>query len=202
VHLWRGFTLMRRGDLLDAAESLQQALDEFELYGYGADAKLYAGGFLALAQLAAAGPAAARRTLERTGPPLTYSNGSRFWRTARLTLLVQEGRSEEARRLARELRTRHGWIDNPSDSPWRSLEALALDGLGRHDEALAAAEEELAAARRWGAPGTVGPALRVLGTLRGDPELLEQAVELLRASPRRLELALALAAHGEELVAA
>ena len=42
VHLWRGFTLMRRGDLVDAIESLEQALDEFELYGYGADAKLYA----------------------------------------------------------------------------------------------------------------------------------------------------------------
>ena len=201
VHLWRGFTLMRRGDLVDAIESLEQALDEFELYGYGADAKLYAGGFLALSQLAASGPAAARRTLERTGPPLTYSNGSRFWRTGRLTLLVQEGRAEEARRLARELRARHGWIDNPSDSPWRSLEALALERLGRRDEALAAAEEELAAARRWGAPGTVGPALRVLGTVRRDPETLEEAVELLAASPRRLELAVALAAHGEALAA-
>src|SRR5262249_58719413 len=54
------------------------------------------------------------------------------------------------------------------------------------------------AGRRWGAPGRVGRALRVLGSVRGSagmPEL-EEAVAVLDGSIARLELAKALAALG------
>ena len=83
----------------------------------------------------------------------------------------------------------------------RSHAARALDRLGRTDEAIALVESELADARRWGAPGTVGPALRVLGLLRREEgtALLEEAVTVLERSHARLELAKALADLGAAL---
>jgi DNA-binding CsgD family transcriptional regulator len=99
---------------------------------------------------------------------------------------------------AAAIRTRFPHVPNPAAGPWRSLEAQALDRLGRREEALAVAEEELALARAWGAPWTVGRALRVLGTLRRADglDLLEEAVQVLEGSPARLEHAKALAAAG------
>jgi DNA-binding CsgD family transcriptional regulator len=93
----------------------------------------------------------------------------------------------------------HGHVRLPTSMWVRSSAALALDRLGRHDEAIALLEEELADARRWGAPGTVGPALRMLGLLRGDLALLEEAVGVLETSHARLELAKALADLGAAL---
>ncbi len=56
-------------------------------------------------------------------------------------------------------------------------------------------------ARAWGAPGTVGAALRLLGTLQGDAglPLLEEAVSVLAPSLAQLEHAKALAALGTAL---
>ncbi len=73
--------------------------------------------------------------------------------------------------------------------------------LGRRDEAVALAREELELARAWGAPTGLGRSLRVLGELLGKDGIaeLEQAVELLEASDQRLERARALAALGAEI---
>ena len=62
-------------------------------------------------------------------------------------------------------------------------------------------EEELAAARRFGAPSAIARTLRVLGTLRGDDgiDTLQEAVDVAAASPARYELARSLAALGEVL---
>ncbi len=61
---------------------------------------------------------------------------------------------------------------------------------------LRAAGQELAAARRWGAPGTLARALRLLGTVRREDghELLREAVLIAEGSPARLEHAKALVA--------
>jgi ATP/maltotriose-dependent transcriptional regulator MalT len=90
---------------------------------------------------------------------------------------------------------------NPGWMPWRSLKAEALDALGRRRAAVALVREELELARRWGAPRTVGRTLRVLGRLEREQGLdhLREAVELLAASPARLEHAKALAALGSAL---
>jgi len=76
--------------------------------------------------------------------------------------------------------------------------AQTLDGLGRRDEAIALATEELEIARGWGSAATVGRSLRVLGTLERDDGLehLEEACTLLAGTPARLEQAKALAALG------
>jgi DNA-binding CsgD family transcriptional regulator len=82
-------------------------------------------------------------------------------------------------------------IANPAWAPWRGLKARALAGLGRLDEAVALAEEEVARLRRWGAASSLGPSLRVLGELRGDAgvEELREAVEVLSGTTAALEAA-------------
>lgn len=87
------------------------------------------------------------------------------------------------------------YVANPAIVPWRSRAAGIAAELGRGDLATALAEDELAAARRWGSPGAVGRALRALGTARRDAgaiSTLERAIELLDLADLRYELMAAL----------
>jgi DNA-binding CsgD family transcriptional regulator len=197
LHLWHGFALLQLGELTDAEESLRAAQAEFDTWGFGITALRYTSAFLATILAERGRLDEARAMLERARPHLdAWADGSRFWRAANLALLVAEGRDEEALAAYEEFTRQHAWITLPAATHPRSSAARALDRLGRSDEAIALAESELADARRWGAPGTVGPVLRVLGNLRGDVSLLEQAVEVLEDSRSRLELAKALADLG------
>ena len=63
----------------------------------------------------------------------------------------------------------------------------------------ALAREELELARRFGAPRAIGIALRTLGVIGGDLDALREAVDVLAASPARLEHARALADLGVAL---
>jgi DNA-binding CsgD family transcriptional regulator len=86
-------------------------------------------------------------------------------------------------------------VCNPAVVPWRSRAALGAIAIHRFDLAVALAEEELAAARRWGAPRTVGCALHALAIARRGDEsiaLLEQAVELFDLAQTHTELMQAL----------
>jgi DNA-binding CsgD family transcriptional regulator len=79
---------------------------------------------------------------------------------------------------------------NPAFIAWRSPAALALHQLGERDEALPLAREEVELARAWGAPRALGAALRVAGLVEEGPrglDLLEEAVQVLRDSPAKLE---------------
>jgi DNA-binding CsgD family transcriptional regulator len=81
---------------------------------------------------------------------------------------------------------------NPAFMAWRSQAALALLQLGRPEEAAPLAEQELELARAWGAPRTLGAALRAAGLVAGGKEglaLLQEAVEVLADSPAKLEQA-------------
>jgi DNA-binding CsgD family transcriptional regulator len=73
-----------------------------------------------------------------------------------------------------------------------------LSALGRRDEAVAAAEQEVENARLWGAPSIVGRSLRVLGEIQRQDgeETLREAVATLDRSPARLERAKARASLG------
>ncbi|MBV9820023.1 MAG: AAA family ATPase [Solirubrobacterales bacterium] len=80
-------------------------------------------------------------------------------------------------------------------SDWVPTAASALEQLGRHDDATALAERELAAARAFGAARRLGMALATGGLLDlGDRglERLGEAVSVLERSPARLEHARAL----------
>lgn len=92
-------------------------------------------------------------------------------------------------------------LTHPVDTPWRVPTAVALSRVGRVDQARTLAATELDLAQRWGAPGTVARALRLLGTLEHADglDLLRQAADLSAGSPARLEHAKALAALGAAL---
>ena len=167
------------------------------MWGFGVTALRYTSAFIGTALAERGRLDEARAMIERGRPHLhPWADGSRFWRAANLALLVAEGRDEEAVAAYEEYARLHAWTVLPAATHPRSNAARALERLGRHDEAIALCEEELALARTWGAPGTVGPVLRVLGLLRGEIGLLEEAVEVLEGSRARLELAKALADLG------
>ena len=200
VYLWRGWALWLRGELGEAEESLEQAWQEQVLWsgiveGIGSATTT---GFLAQVLMEQGRLADARAALSRIPPTTMPQFAGTHWRRANVELLVAEGRYEEALRAADEHTRLKGLTENPGVSPWRTLKALALDGLGRSEEAVALAEEELVPARAWGSPGVVGRTLRILGTLQRDEGLprLEEAVEVLERSKWRAERARALAAYG------
>ena len=200
LHLWHGFALLQLGELDEAEQSLRTAQEEFDVWGFGITALRYTSAFLATTLAERGRPAEARRALERARPHIRgWADGCRYWRAAELALLVAEGRDEEAVAAWEAFAPHHEWTVLPAATFPRSTAARALARLGRGDEAVALCEAELAAARRWGAPGTIGPVLRALGTVRGDVGLLEEAVTVLEGSRARLELAKALADLGAAL---
>src|SRR5206468_6797662 len=85
---------------------------------------------------------------------------------------------------------------------WRAQLALAYHGAGGRDEALQLALDGLDRARVWGAPQSIGVALRALGLIEGGPsgeKLLREAVDVLSESQSRLEHARALVELGAAL---
>jgi DNA-binding CsgD family transcriptional regulator len=202
THLWRGFTLYRRGDLQEAEEQLRAALHEFTLWGFAESATAHAEAFLSNVLRERGDLEGARAALERIGDTVTLgANFTGWWYGARLTLALAEGRNEDALELADLLAGHCEYLTDPARLWWRGYKAEALDRLGRTDEALDLARAELEVVRRWGGPGPLGRTLRVLGTLEreaGIDRLLE-SVAVLEQSPARLELAKSLAALGGAL---
>ncbi|GIG61614.1 transcriptional regulator [Longispora fulva] len=91
---------------------------------------------------------------------------------------------------------------NPARVAWRSVLAAAQHALGDVGDARRTAAAELDLARRWGAPRTLGRALRVSGLVEGGEAglaLLRASVEVLADSPARLEYATALVDLGAAL---
>jgi len=87
-------------------------------------------------------------------------------------------------------------------SEWRAFAAPALASLGQPELAVKLAREQVAAARRFGAPGALGRSLRAAALAVGGGEalgLLQEAVSVLEHSAAQLELAHALADLGAEL---
>jgi DNA-binding NarL/FixJ family response regulator len=202
AHLFRGYTLLLHGELVEAEESVALAIEEGELWGGLSLAALgYSLGWHAEALLELGQIEAARRVLDGMPRPAGHADGANFVRRGRIKLCLAEGRNEDALDLADEYARELKLVENPAIGPWRSLKAEALDRLGRTGEAIELVEEELVLARHWGAPSTVGRTLRVLGALERDAGIdrLREAVDVLAASPAKLELAKAHAALGGAL---
>jgi ATP/maltotriose-dependent transcriptional regulator MalT len=122
--------------------------------------------------------------------------------------LVEAARGDHHAALEHALELGHvvtsfGHTNPPASYPaWRSLAALEHHALGQTAAALALAREEVDLARAWGAPRTLGRALRILGLIEGADEgilLIREAVSVLAESPAQLEHAYALANLGAAL---
>jgi DNA-binding NarL/FixJ family response regulator len=207
LHMWQGAALLRSGDLDEAESLLAQARREFNSWSFGAGAGLYLAGFRSLAQLERGDLEAAKETLAAVGePPDDASDGVRYFDNGRLAVAAADGTEPERLiELADAHAARHARVQNPAYSPWREHKVEALARLGRREEALALAEENLELARHWGAPGTLGAALRAMAAAsEGEDAIphLEAAVAVLEGSTARLEQAKALSALGRALRAA
>lgn len=104
---------------------------------------------------------------------------------------------------AGETATRAG-ITNPVLVAWHPPAARVLASLGQWDEAHQLAEKHLVSARAFGAPRSLGTALRAMGASSQDLDertaWLTESVEVLEGSPARLETAEAMVDLGAALV--
>jgi DNA-binding CsgD family transcriptional regulator len=145
---------------------------------------------------------AARTALVTAGEErVPEAHSSLLYEAAHAELLLAEGRPEEALAAAEAGGAAADRVVNPAWIPWRSLKARALDRLGRTEEALEVALEELPYAQAWGAPSTVAQTLRVIGTIEREAgvERLREAADLVAGTSARLEHAKCLAALGGAL---
>jgi DNA-binding CsgD family transcriptional regulator len=121
---------------------------------------------------------------------------------SRARLRASQGRTSEAVDALLALGARiEGALLTPALVPWRSEAALVLAGADA-DEARRLAREEVELARVFGAPRTLGVALRaaaLTGPANERVGLLREAVEVLEDSSARLEHARALVELGAAL---
>ncbi len=189
VNLWRGFAQWRQGQLDDALQSLTDAAEQQRAWGLSGATSTYAAAFTlgVLTDLGDLDRAAAGLAEARALP--WVGEGGRLLRESAARLLVEQGRPAEALEVL-TAPVDDPPLDNPAWAPWRGLMARALVGLGRTDEAVALVREEVVLQRRWGAPTALGPSVRLLGELLGEPEgtvLLREAVEILSGTCAVLE---------------
>jgi DNA-binding CsgD family transcriptional regulator len=204
--MWRGKHKTQRGDLRAAVADLREALDLSVAHGVLVSWP-YNVGFLAHALLEQGEAEEAARVIDEGGFPEQLPLGQVplvWFRLIRGRLRIESGSPERGVEDLLQVGETARLVpcDNPSDLPWRGWAAEGLRLLDRNDEARALAEEELALARRWGDPHTIGASLRVLGLVEGGKTgigLLREAVEVLESSQARLEHAHALVDLGAAL---
>ncbi len=206
VRLWQGWNFLEWGALDDAKQALDlYAADTARRNGQRESGMAYWAGFHARLLLDRGDVAGARAALAAADRAAPGSDGDLLLRRADAEVLIAEARWDQALGAASRLSEVQRRVVNPAWAPSSALRAQALAGLEQFDEAVAAAETGVAAARAWGAGSTVGTALRVLGAVLDSAgssdcvEVLEDAVGLLEPSPARLELARAELALGSAL---
>jgi DNA-binding CsgD family transcriptional regulator/tetratricopeptide (TPR) repeat protein len=181
----RGWIWLERGALPEARDDLESALAFASDVSLPPPVMTSNAAMLALALAEQGEPAHADDMLERHGvagelPEHQVMNLILHFRSRVRAL---QGRRDEAVADALETGRRYERLGiRRAVPPWRSL-AATLTG----DEALA--REELELARRWGTPLALGLAERGLGLVTQDEAALRRAVDLLKRSPNRLELA-------------
>jgi hypothetical protein len=157
INVMRGWMWLERAELAEAEPPLREVLKlEREWGAVNSPAVPHAAGLLARVLLERGDRAGARAVLAGCGNPLPGSDGDGLVRRSKVELLLAEGSWGRALAEADEYHARLRGVDNPAWAPWRSLKALAFDGLGRREEAVALLEQELVRVRRWGAPGALG----------------------------------------------
>ncbi|MEU8735546.1 AAA family ATPase [Streptomyces tendae] len=205
IYIHRGYTLLWHGDLAGAEQDGRETIRVGQLNG-SALTRLLGSTVLAEALIQQGRLDEAEQALAAVGVTVaTCPPGPVYVSLTALGRLHNAlGNYEAAIEIARsaERACHHYRIENPAVSDWRTLAALALHYRDRNSEALAVANENLTLARRWGAPRTLGRALRVSGIIAPASdriERLEEAVNVLQESPAHLEHAKALADLGTAL---
>jgi DNA-binding SARP family transcriptional activator/tetratricopeptide (TPR) repeat protein len=194
AHLWRGHEAALRGDLREAQHALELSNEQSRRWGAPRIGVPYGKAFVVRVLLERGDLDGARAALEEGDDGPRIGDGERLVTEAEVRVLTAEGRFREALQLLDRASEYAREIINPAWRPEGSLRAAALAGLGRTSEAVALLEEELVAARAWGAPRLIGRTLRLLGELQGAnaEAALREAVEVLSPTTARLELASAL----------
>ena len=200
---YRGWSLLRTGDLVRAEAAFRRAMSYMPQVGLPMiDATMY----YLMSEALLERPTMADLTAGIEDIELepdfrnTWSGAMVTWARALLRLAGRDraggiGDLREVGRIADAL----GF--GPAVVPWRSMLALAL-GEDDKDEADALVEAELELARSARLPRGIGVALRARGLLSGATAgipPLEEAVDVLRDAPARLELGRALVDLGATL---
>jgi class 3 adenylate cyclase/DNA-binding CsgD family transcriptional regulator len=200
--LFRAYTQLRRGDLA----AVESDLFRFSELMAWETTQLYSHAFRAEVAMELGDLDAAETHLAASGLPdaLPPNGHLTFFQLARGRLRLEQHRHEDAIRELRALGDAVAalGIANSAFYDWRPHLALALHAAGRSKEAVAIAIESLDRARVWGAPQSVGVALRTLGLVEGGAsgeKLLRESVEVLSESQWRLEYARALVHLGAAL---
>ncbi len=197
VNLWRGFTQWRHGQLDDALQSLADATEQMDMWGVSGLTESYAAAFTIGVQIDQGDLEGAEATLEAARSLPKVGEGARLLAESAARLRLAQGRPAEALEEITDI-VEHSGIVNPAWAPWRGLKGQALAWAGHRDEGLRLVEEEVALLRRWGAPTSLGPALRLLGSLEGPAGTahLREAVDVLAGTRAVLEHARAQSALG------
>ena len=190
VDLWRGWTLAARGELAEAEDAAAPRLDGDRACGdHDRRGHAYATALLARCCSSAATSPARAAALRAAARPRRRLRRRRAAAPAadEPSCCSREGRwprrsptpSDVATGCARASTTRRGRRGGRSRR-WRSTAS------GEPTRRSPCSRRSSSVARRWGAPGTLGRTLRVLGTLGGDEglDLLHEAVAPPRARRR------------------
>jgi DNA-binding CsgD family transcriptional regulator/tetratricopeptide (TPR) repeat protein len=191
--VFRAQTLVLRGDLAEAEDDAREALAAGETWATSARFFGHSLAFLANALMEQGKLDDAAAALARAGMDESFDSARMLYlpdSRARLRLLRGDlaGGLEDMLEAGRRFEELGG--RNPAFLAWRSHAALALLQLGKPDAAWPLASEELELARVWGAPRALGAASRVAGLVEGGQQglaRLEEAVEVLKDSPAKLE---------------
>ena len=202
VNMWFGHAKYNHGDLAAAEELLRASIEGFTVWGYNNQAVVTARCFLSSLLHARGEVDEAVAMVDELGDTDPGENTTGWWASARASVLLAVDRAEEVLPLT-DLMAQREAVGADSSRLWRrALRAAALHRLGRREEALAMAEEDVAVTRAFGAPVHLGRSLRVLGRMLGGPDglaHLAEAATVLEASTHKLEFARALEAYGAAL---
>jgi DNA-binding CsgD family transcriptional regulator len=202
---FRGLTMAQRGDLEAAFEDLRES-DELVPYLPTQQGSIYYHSYLADVLTNRGELDEAEASLEALGVPeevprsghMIFFLGARGW--IRVARGDHDGALADYERLGELMEAFK--MKNPAVLAWRSHLALPLLELGRRDEALELAREEVELARAWGAPRPIGVALRTRGVAEGGAEgiaTLREALAALESSSAKLERARTLVELGAAL---
>jgi DNA-binding CsgD family transcriptional regulator len=185
VSAFRGMNAWRQGDLVTAAADGRAALDvpgDLPTEIVSAALAPLLSGLTDQGRLEEAERALAERALPDVFPPGHHAG---WMLEARGRLRLAQGNAEQARLDFEEAGRPYNpdYSHTPAVVPWRSGLACSLLALGRHEEALEIADQEVRLARAFGAVSAIGIALRARALAAAG----EERISLLQASAAELE---------------